>query len=141
VRHLRTARGFSFLELLLVLSLIGILLALAYNNWRGYTAQQRLRYGTAQVATDLREAQERAKEARVQYTVTFTAGSSAYAIAGGTFVENAQLPAGVSVTADEVVTFSAFGQPDAAHTLTVQNTTGSGTVTVTSMGGISYQAP
>jgi hypothetical protein len=77
----------------------------------------------------------------VQYTVTFTAGSSAYAIAGGTFVENAQLPAGVSVTADEVVTFSAFGQPDAAHTLTVQNTTGSGTVTVTSMGGISYQAP
>lgn len=143
MRYLRTTVGASFLEMLLVLSLIGILLGLSYNNWQGHTAQQRLKYGTVRVATDLREAQERAKEIRRQYTVTFAAGSSAYVIAvdDGSFVENTELPSGVTATANEVVTFSAFGQPDAAHTLTIQNSTGSGTVTVTANGGITYQTP
>ena len=141
MRRRHSAAGFTFLELLLVVSLMGIMLVLGYNSWRGHTAQQRLKYGIVQVATDLRQAQERAKEARVQYTVTFAIASSAYVIAGTGFTENASLPSGVTVTANQVVTFSAFGQPDAAHTITVQNSTGSGTASVNTTGGITYQTP
>ncbi|MDQ7849230.1 MAG: prepilin-type N-terminal cleavage/methylation domain-containing protein [Armatimonadota bacterium] len=143
------ACGFSLLELAVALGLAAVLLALAFTGWRGYTAKQRLRYGTVQVATDLRQAQERAKAERATYTVTFAGGSSAYLIArsGGGFVENAALPSGVTVTAAQTVTFDAFGRPvDAmgqptAYTVVVQNSTGSGSVSVNPAGGISYQAP
>ncbi len=135
--------GFTLLELIVVLGFVAAFLGMSYTSWRGHVAQRELQYGIVQVASDLREAQERAKEARVVYTVTFTASSSAYVIArsGGAFVENGRLSDGVVITANQVVTFSAFGQPDAAHTLTVQNSTGSGTISVTGMGGISYQTP
>lgn len=139
----RGTAGFTVIEIVFVIAILAILMALSYSRWTGYTNQQRLDYGIIQVASDLRQAQERAKEARVQYTVTLTASSSAYVIArsGGGFVENARLPVGVTAAANEVVTFSTFGQPDAAHTITVQNSTGSGTVTVNATGGISYTTP
>jgi prepilin-type N-terminal cleavage/methylation domain-containing protein len=135
------APGFSLLEVAVVAALAGVVLALAFTGWRGYTAQQRLRYGTAQVATDLRQAQERAKAERVVYTVTFVASSPVYTIArsGGGFLENATMPDGVTAAASVTVTFSAFGRPDAAHTITVQSAVGTGVVTVTALGGISYQ--
>ncbi len=135
-----SSTGFTLLEVAVVVSIAAVLLGLSYSAWQGHIAKQRLRYGIVQVASDLREGQERAKEARIVYTVTFTASSSAYVIArsGGGFVENADLPSGVTVAANDVVTFSAFGQPDAAHTMTIQNSTGSGTVTVNATGGISY---
>lgn len=135
--------GFSLLELVVVVMIAGVLLALSYSPWRGYRAQQRLRYGTIQVATDLREAQERAKYERRQYTVTFTASSRKYTIlsGGGGFVENAQLPEGVTAEANRVVTFSAFGRPDTAHAITIQNPTGTGTASVNATGGITYQTP
>jgi len=143
------AYGFSLLELAAALGVAAVLLALAFTGWQGYTAKQRLRYGTVQVATDLRQAQERAKAERATYTVTFAGGSSAYLIArgGGGFVENAALPAGVTATASQTVTFDAFGRPvDAlgqttAYTVVLQNSTGSGSVSVNPAGGISYQAP
>jgi len=140
----RDQAGLTLLELVVVVSLVGVLLGLSYTWWQGHVAQRQLQYGIVQVATDLREAQERAKEARRQYTVTFTGGSSAYVIAetgGGGFVENARLPGDVTATANDVVTFSPFGQPDAAHTITVQNATGSGTIDVNATGGIDYQLP
>ena len=137
----RSTAGFTMLEMVVVLALIAVVLGLSYASWRGHIAQRQLQYGIVQVATDLREGQERAKEARVQYTVTFTAASSAYVIAGGTFAENGRLPDGVTVAANDLVTFSAFGQPNTAHTITIQNSTGNGTVTVNATGGINYQTP
>lgn len=135
--------GFSLLEVLIVGFVLVVAMTLALARWQGYSAQQRLRFGTAQVATDLRQAQERAKAERAAYTVTFTASSSAYTIArtGGGFTENTQLPDRVTATANQVVSFDAFGRPAAAYTVTVQNFVGSGTATVNTTGGISYQTP
>lgn len=143
MKRARPATGFTLLEVVVVVSIAGVLLGLSYTTWRGHIAQRRLQYGIVQVATDLREAQERAKEARIVYTVSFTASSSAYTISrsGGGFTENADLPPGVTAAATDLVTFSAFGQPDAAHTITIQNSTGSGTVTVNATGGIVYSTP
>ncbi|KRT76389.1 MAG: general secretion pathway protein H, type IV fimbrial biogenesis protein FimT [Armatimonadetes bacterium CSP1-3] len=147
----RGAAGFTMTELVAVLALLGILVALAFTQWNGYLSQQRLRHGIVQVATDLRQAQERAKAERTPYTVIFTAASSAYTIAssGGGFTENTRLPDGVAAAAGETVTFSTFGQPvtsvtDAtprAYIVTVQNAAGRGTASVNATGGITYQAP
>lgn len=141
MRRRHPIAGLTIIELVVAVSLAAVVLGLAYSSWQGHLAQRRLQYGIVQVAAGLRQAQERAKEARVAYTVAFTASSSVYVIAGGTFAENAQMPDGVTAAADDVVTFSAFGQPDAAHTVTIQNSTGSGTVTVNATGGISYTPP
>lgn len=143
MRRARGERGLSLIELVIAASLLAILMALAFPRWQGHQHQQRLRYGVAQVAASLRQAQERAKAERIPYTVSFTAGSGLYPIArgGGGFLENAELPAGVTATATQTVTFSAFGQPAAAYTVTVQNVAGTATVTVTSTGGITYVEP
>ena len=141
VRRLRPDAGITILEVVVVATMVSVLLAASYSQWEGHKAQQRLRYGTIQVTSDLRQAQERAKYERRVYAVTFTASSGAYTIAGGAFSENALLPKGVTVTASETVTFSAFGRPDSAHTITVQNSMGTGTASVNTTGGITYQAP
>jgi prepilin-type N-terminal cleavage/methylation domain-containing protein len=135
--------GFTMLELLIAIAIAGVLVVVSYASWRNYTAQQRLRYAAIQVASGLREAEERAKAERAAYTVAFTGASSTYVIqrtAGG-FLENAALPTGVTPQASDTVTFSAFGQPDAAHTVTLQNNTGTKTASVDSAGGITYQSP
>ncbi len=131
------------LELLIAVGIAAILVTLSYTNWRSYTAQQRLRYAAVQVASGLREAEERAKAERTTYTVTFTASSSTYTIlrTSGGFIDNAVLPGGITPQASDTVTFSAFGVPDAAHTITLQGTAGTRTASVDTVGGITYQGP
>lgn len=140
-RALRSTAGLTLLELIIVVVIMAIGLSLSYTRWVGYQNRQRLRYGTAQVATDLREGQERARAERRTYTVTLTGGSQNYTIVGGTFAENAQLPVGVTPAANTTVGFSAYGKPNNNYSITIQNSTGSGTVTVTRAGGVTYQAP
>jgi len=141
--------GFSMLEVLVAIAILSVLLLFGFLQWREYTELQRLRYGTVQLATDVREAMERAKAERNAYTVNVTVASSDYSIvrtAGG-YTENTQLPNGVTAAATQVVRFSAFGKPvdavgvPAAYVLTVQNPKGTGVVTVTSAGGVTYQEP
>jgi Tfp pilus assembly protein FimT len=128
---------------LVAIGVAAILVTVSYTTWQRYTAQQRLRYAAIQVASSLRQAEERAKAERVTYTVAFTASSSNYIIArsSGGFQESALLPTGVTPQAADTVTFSAFGQPDAAHTVTLQNLTGTRTASIDSAGGITYQGP
>lgn len=137
------ASGLSLLEVVVALGVMAVLLALAYSRWQGHMDQQRLRFGAAQVATDLRLARERARAERTPYTVTFAGSSSDYTIErrSGGFLERTRLPDGVTTAADLVVTFDAFGRPDAAHTVTVQNPAGVRTASVSASGGIIYQEP
>ena len=129
--------------MLVAIGVAAILVTVSYTTWQRYTAQQRLRYAAIQVASSLRQAEERAKAERVTYIVAFTASSSNYIIArsSGGFQESALLPTGVTPQAADTVTFSAFGQPDAAHTVTLQNLTGTRTASIDSAGGITYQGP
>ncbi len=135
--------GYSLLELVVVGMVVAVLLGLAVSNWHGHAERQRLRYGVAQVASDLRVAVERAKAERIAYTVTFNADSGDYTIArsGGGFLENARLPDRVTAERNLIVTVSAFGRPDAAYTVTVRNGSGTAAASINAAGGISYQEP
>jgi prepilin-type N-terminal cleavage/methylation domain-containing protein len=136
-------RGLSLLEVIVAVALLGVLLTLAFSRWQGHQDKQRLRYGVAQVAANLRQAQERAKSERIEYTVTFTQGSAAYPIArsGGGFLENAEMPTGVTASGNLIVRFSPFGQPASDYSVTIENPAGAATVTVSSFGGITYVEP
>jgi prepilin-type N-terminal cleavage/methylation domain-containing protein len=136
----RRQRGFTMLELMVATAIAGVLIVATYTSWRKYSDQQRLRYGVVQVASSLRQGEERAKAERSSYTITFTASSSGYVIqrVSGGFLENAQMPTGVTAQASDTVTFSAFGVPDAAHTITLQNGAGTKTATVGAQGAVTY---
>ncbi len=140
---MRPEEGFSLLEVLAALAIVAIVLGLALPSWQRSLAMQDLRYGTEQLATDLREAQERAKAERKPYTVTLTEDSGTYWVrrSGGGFDHKGELPGGVASTADVTVTFDAFGRPDRAYTIRLQNRAGIGTVRVSPAGGIEVELP
>lgn len=136
-------RGLSLLEVVAALAILAILLGLALPSWQRSIAMHSLRYGTEQLATDLREAQERAKAERKSYTVTLTTGSSVYWVrrSGGGFDHRAELPRGLAPTTSVTITFNAFGQPDAAYTIQVQNAAGTATIRLSPAGGIEAEVP
>ncbi len=137
------AEGYSLVELLISMAILSVVFALGIFYWQGRVAENGLRYGTFQVASDLRQTQEQAKGERYQYTVTFTGAAPSYTITriDGGYNSTAKFPSGVTTPTNTVVTFDAFGRPDAAHTLTIQNTVGTATVSVNATGGITYQLP
>jgi len=138
----RSDRGFTMLELMIAVAIAGILVIAAYTSWRKYSDQQRLRYSVIQVASSLRQGEERAKAERSTYTITFTASSSTYVIqrASGGYLENAQLPTGVTPQASDTVTFTQFGVPqnNTPHTITLQNSAGTKTASVNAYGAVTY---
>ncbi len=140
--QLRSDRGFTMLELMIAVAIAGILVITAYTNWRKYSDQQRLRYSVIQVASSLRQGEERAKAERSTYTITFTASSSAYVIqrVSGGYLENAQLPTGVTPQTSDTVTFTQFGVPqnNTPHTITLQNSAGTKTASVNAYGAVTY---
>lgn len=63
--------GFSLLELLVVVFIIGILAAVAVPGWNGFITRQRVRTVNGQVYQALREAQTLARARRVKYVIEF----------------------------------------------------------------------
>lgn len=135
--------GFTLVEVVVAASLVVGIMVLAFSGWRGHTAQLQLRYGTFQVASDLREARERAREGQSRQMIVFTAVSSAYTISrsGEDLIEYKRLPEGVTVSVNTVVTLSPGGEPDSAHTIIMHNGNDRSTVQVNPDGGISYTMP
>ncbi len=134
--------GFSIIEMSVAMAIFSVLLAMTIYYWQGRMAENALRFGTFQVASDIRVAQEQAKGERYQYTVAFTAGTPTYTITriDNGYNKTVQLPNGVTTNTVSVV-FSAFGKPSAAYTVTVQNTVGTASVSVNATGGTTYQLP
>ncbi|MEB3887222.1 prepilin-type N-terminal cleavage/methylation domain-containing protein [Lyngbya sp. CCY1209] len=63
--------GFSLLELLVVVFIIGILAAVAVPGWNGFITRQRVRTVNGQVYQALQEARTLARARRVKYVIEF----------------------------------------------------------------------
>lgn len=68
--------GFSLLELIVVMVMIGILSAIAAPGWLAFVNRQRINKANDVVLAALQEAQREAKKTKLSYSVSFTTDSS-----------------------------------------------------------------
>lgn len=68
--------GFTILEVLLVIVIIGILSAIVGPSWLGFVNRQQLNKANDEVLAALQEAQRKAKKTKLPYSVSFTTESS-----------------------------------------------------------------
>ena len=126
----QSERGFTLMELVIVITIMGIVFAIASSTWFGAVESRRVDSATNQLAADLRQAHTRATDRLADQTVTLTAGNSEYTLPNG---DTADLddnydtgPAGdvVSVAAASTIVFKADGtaQITGANPITVRAT-------------------
>lgn len=83
-RTLEDERGFTLIEVIITILLMGIVFAIASSTWFGAIESRRVDTGTNRLAADLRYAHSRAINRLAPQTVTLAAGSSKYTMTGVT---------------------------------------------------------
>jgi prepilin-type N-terminal cleavage/methylation domain-containing protein len=129
--------GMTFIEIILVMAIIGILSAVLIPKFDFATTTKASVDGAAyMIASDIRYAQEFAMANRVSKSVSFTSGSSTYTFSPDSSMDpSGQLPSGVKIDGNFIVTFNSLGEPitggdgsvsinDGTKTITVVNYTG-----------------
>lgn len=124
--------GFSLLETLIVLSILGIVFAVALPSYSRYASTQRARAAAHVLASDLRVAQQEAMTRRSAIRVTFIAadprcseGTPSYVIGDpGAAIKRACLSADVAwdPMPDRPVEFQATGAADTSATFSLAST-------------------
>ena len=78
--RLRNARGFTAIELMIVLGIVGLTIAASWGHVQNMTRQHRLTGATNQLVTHLRLAREKAVSEGNNYIVTFRLGANDYQV-------------------------------------------------------------
>ena len=127
--HRASERGFTLVEVLVVIILMGIVFAIASSTWFGAIEGRRVDSATNQLASDLRHAHSRATNRLADQTVTLTAGNSEYTVPGGVTEDLDDSDEDiVSVAAASTIVFKGDGsaQITGANPITVRATNNPG---------------
>jgi len=102
--------GFSTIELLASVTLIGIIAAIALPNWRGTFPNYALNNSTRQIQSELQQIKMRAVAENVGFEMSYQVGSSQYTIfRDSQIVATRPLADGTSITKAGSITFSPRG--------------------------------
>ncbi|MBH8555075.1 type II secretion system protein [Nostocaceae cyanobacterium CENA357] len=75
-KHLQLDTGFSLVEVIAVVLMIGILAAIALPSWSAFVNRQRLNKANDAVLAAIQNAQTEAKKKKLSYSVSFTTDSN-----------------------------------------------------------------
>ncbi len=141
-------KGFSLIEMMVALAIIGIMASILYTDYRNFMLQRRLSGAALALKLDLIQARAQAISMSRNITVLFPTSPSSqytYDASGDAVTKNIQTDLGyydVTVSADEDPIFTSRGMvrnmagTNPAATVTFRNSAGSKTVTVNIAGQV-----
>jgi type IV pilus assembly protein PilA len=81
MKRMHSPKGFSLIELLIVIALISIVSAFAVPTWQGYKAKTNLRTAARDVMADISNTKQRAVEENLSvYRLTFSVANNNYVL-------------------------------------------------------------
>ena len=127
--------GFSFVETLTAIVILGILAAIAMPHFTRVLPGIRLNAATRQIATDLQLARMRAISQHASQTVAFDTAAATYTY--GSYTRNlSTVYPGTTITKTGDPTFTTTGTANTPVTITVSNNGASKTVQVNVLGRV-----
>lgn len=102
MRIVKNRRGFTLVEMMIVIAIIGILCAMAIPMWNHYRLNTDLRTATTNIAADIQNLKQRAVTEQTRYRIVFNTANHSYQIINfttGDVVQTKQLSDfGVGIT-------------------------------------------
>lgn len=145
MRHASGERAYSLIELVAVLSLVGILLSAAVHGIRLAAAREEVDGWVRGVAADLSSGQQDAITRRVSVRATFLDQTYTIAVVGGATLRQEVLPGHITFgSPQQQVVFDRRGVPSTPLTLTVSSTSTGRSYTIRvedGTGRVSYSEP
>jgi len=137
--NLQGEKGFSLLELMIVVGVFGVLVAASVPAISGSIRTARLQGAAQTLASDLRYARSLASAERKNFQVTFGANSySVSRVSPASVVRVRTMPRGVSLSASGTATFYAWGLAQPAS-VTVSDHRSSSVVQLAANGSVSHE--
>lgn len=141
---MRRARGLTVIELMIGITLIGVVLAITIPGFRDILERRRLEGVANELSADLQYARSEAVSRRVDVVLTTAADGASYTITGLPTTKTVTLPAGITVTASVTRTYEPFrGTAGGDATIDVVSTNTAGQLRITSnfMGRVQMCSP
>ena len=124
-------KGFTLIELIIVMGIMGILATIAVPTFQNYIRNQNLKTAARGITSDFFATREKALSENVRYRITFDQAGNSYTIARGTaagapYVDQqtklmTSYASYIKVDADQVVYFQTRGTVTACN-FTISNT-------------------